>query len=214
MEKGKFIVFEGLDGCGKTTQIDRLISNIDDTIYNVKEFSNISKGPIGLCIRELTRNHIYRNSIFDFQLACLYASELMLIANEIKTLLDNGTNVICSRWFYSTLAYAGKNPLVYDKIKALYADILIPDIVIYLEIEDVDITMDRISIRNGHKDVFENKEHLSSTLGVYNKVFADDDILEPIKNILYATASDDANSISSMLSYIIINNFGLTKKQN
>ena len=51
-KKGSFIVFEGIDGCGKTTQLDRLAARITRTGHRVTTTREPSDGPIGTLLRQ------------------------------------------------------------------------------------------------------------------------------------------------------------------
>lgn len=105
--KGLFISFEGVDGCGKTTQVkllrDRLLSE-DDRVELVRE-------PGGIKISEeirkilLSPNNLSMN--FQTEALLMIASRAQLTFDLIIPLLEKGNIVLADRFSDSTLAYQG-----------------------------------------------------------------------------------------------------------
>lgn len=159
----KLIIYEGIDGCGKDTQINLMDDKLKSLGYDTIVLSNVSDSPIGKSIREVLSNKEYY--ISSMQMACLFLSELFLVDKQIKEYLNNGKTVIMSRWFYSTLAYAGDKLNDYLAIKDI-SDRLIckPDYLIYLDI-DPEIAMERITKRDDTTDkkleLYENTSRLA-----------------------------------------------------
>ena len=165
---GKLIVYEGIDGCGKDTQINLMNDKLKSLEYDTIVLSNVSDSPIGKSIREVLSNKEYY--ISSMQMACLFLSELFLVDKQIKEYLNNGKTVIMSRWFYSTLAYAGDKLNDYLAIKDI-SDRLIckPDYLIYLDI-DPEIAMERITKRDDTTDKkLELYENTSRLARIHNK---------------------------------------------
>lgn len=164
----KLIVYEGIDGCGKDTQINLMDDKLKSLGYDTIVLSNVSDSPIGKSIREVLSNKEYY--ISSMQMACLFLSELFLVDKQIKEYLNNGKTVIMSRWFYSTLAYAGDKLNDYLAIKDI-SDRLIckPDYLIYLDI-DPEIAMERITKRDDTTDKkLELYENTSRLARIHNK---------------------------------------------
>lgn len=159
----KLIIYEGIDGCGKDTQINLMDDKLKSLGYDTIVLSNVSDSPIGKSIREVLSNKEYY--ISSMQMACLFLSELFLVDKQIKEYLNNGKTVIMSRWFYSTLAYAGDKLNDYLAIKDI-SDRLIckPDYLVYLDI-DPEIAMERITKRDDTTDkkleLYENTSRLA-----------------------------------------------------
>jgi len=91
--KGKFIVFEGLDGVGKTT-IAKTIGSRKGWVYYRTPPPAFFKECIGLDIRTQTERRFYKF------IECLVQSSA-----EIKKIISQGTNVAVDRWIWSTLSY-------------------------------------------------------------------------------------------------------------
>jgi dTMP kinase len=100
-----FIVFEGIDGSGTTTQLHRVavaLQNHGHKIYKTHEPSN---GPIGKLIREVLKTN---KQIDHRALALLFAADRVdHITREIKPALNSGAIVLCDRYLGSSLVYQG-----------------------------------------------------------------------------------------------------------
>jgi len=107
LEKILFITFEGIEGCGKTTQIKRLARRLND--YGIQFVSTLEPGGtgIGQDIRRLLLDP--RNShLSPLAELILYAADrAQHIEEVIKPALDQGKWVICDRFFDATVAYQG-----------------------------------------------------------------------------------------------------------
>ena len=104
--KPKFIVFEGIDGCGKGTQIELLCNRFREAgIANTKTAEptfSCTGGMIRDCLSGKTKTSPY-------ELAALFlADRINHNTNEfdgIEKLLSQGKTVICDRYYYSSIAY-------------------------------------------------------------------------------------------------------------
>lgn len=100
------ISFEGLDGCGKTTQIDMLRARLDERQID----HLIVREPGGTEVSERIRSLLLEASltIDPFaELLLFSAARAQLVATTIKPALDRGSVVICDRFFDSSTAYQG-----------------------------------------------------------------------------------------------------------
>ena len=109
--QGKFIVLDGPDGCGKSTQVRLLAEALEQT--GIETIS--LRDPGGTNIGEQIRQILLRNDNQAMSVRCealLYmASRAQLYEESIKPALAEGKCVICDRWLSSTYAYqavAGK----------------------------------------------------------------------------------------------------------
>jgi len=107
MGKGLFITFEGLDGAGKSTQIQRAKEIFAQKGYDVV----ITREPGGTEISEKIRNIILDNNNDEMGFvteALLYAaSRAQHVFEKIKPALEEGKVVICDRYVHSSIAYQG-----------------------------------------------------------------------------------------------------------
>lgn len=166
--KGKFIVIEGLDGCGKGVQIDL----IHMYFSNIVVTSEPTNSPIGKLIREYLKNtYTCENNT----LALLFAADRNEHVKEIQDFLDKGINVLCDRYIYSNFAYQG------EFAKDINRSFLRPDLLIFID-TDPDTCLDRISKRNNGKEIFENKEDLEKIQNEYYAILKNELQVEDIKN--------------------------------
>ncbi len=133
----KFIVFEGPDGSGKTTQARLIYQYIRD---NLNENIVLTKEPGGTKISEIIRNVLLdpeNAEMDDLTEVLLYASSrAQHVAEFIKPNLKNGNNVLCDRFIDSTIAYQGYGRGIdielIKQINHIAAQGLKPDISFYI----------------------------------------------------------------------------------
>jgi dTMP kinase len=131
-KKGIFIVIEGLDGSGKTTQATLLAKKFSKN-HDVVLTAEPSRGKIGTFIRE---GCLYEDKRLPIEAeALLFAADrIEHMQNEVKSALDEGKLVICDRYIYSSLAYQGSAGLSLDWIKTINARTLQPDFSIFIDV--------------------------------------------------------------------------------
>jgi len=131
-KKGIFLVIEGLDGSGKTTQATLLAEKLSKT-HQVLLTAEPSRGKIGTFIRE---GCLYEQQRLPTEAeALLFAADrIEHMQKELKPALDEGKLVICDRYVYSSLAYQGSAGLSLDWIKTINARAMQPDFSIFLDV--------------------------------------------------------------------------------
>ncbi|CCE63831.1 hypothetical protein TPHA_0F03510 [Tetrapisispora phaffii CBS 4417] len=106
-QRGKLILLEGLDRTGKTTQCERLVDILKETmkIEKVKQFKFPNReNEIGKLINGYLTNS--SNSLSDQAIHLLFSANRWESINEIKNLLNEGYYVILDRYVYSGVAYS------------------------------------------------------------------------------------------------------------
>ena len=128
--RGKFIVIEGLDGSGLSTQaglLKEFLEKEDVAVYLTKE---PTAGPVGALIRlALGRRLSFSQSTPDNDaiIALLFAADRMdHLAIDIVPKLDAGVHVICDRYYLSTFAYQSRS-VDLQWLRALHARCIKPD---------------------------------------------------------------------------------------
>lgn len=167
MKKGKFIVFEGIDGCGKSTQIERLYTALKERGIAASKTAEPTSGPVGKLIREyLSGSHPAPKRA----MAMLFAADrLEHIESDggILSLLESGTSVICDRYFLSSCAYqadeVGLDTVIELNKTAL--SICPPDLTVLLDLSP-DTALSRITVR-GKREIYEQKPKLERTRQIY-----------------------------------------------
>ncbi len=135
--KGKFIVFEGIDGAGKTTQLDLLRQELANRGYPVVYTREPGGTRIGELIREILLNPQH-DELAPRTEAFLYAAaRAQLVAQVILPALMKGKIVLCDRFVDSTLAYQGFGrgmdiPML-EQINQPATAGLVPDLILLLD---------------------------------------------------------------------------------
>lgn len=155
MKKGLFITFEGIDGCGKTTQINLLKDYLENNGYKVILTREPGAKGLGEKLREILLN--YDGEVSSNCESFLFlADRAQHIDTIIKPAIQNGVVVLCDRHTDSTVAYQGYGrSLDLDQIKQLNniaTSGIKPDITFIL---DIDIETSLIRIGKG-RDRMEN----------------------------------------------------------
>lgn len=162
--KGHYIVFEGIDGSGKTSICSKISDSLIERGYKVLQISEPSHSEIGLLLRNQMKNlHINQTS-----LALLYAADSYDIQERIEDCYDF---VISDRNYLSTVAYQMMNV---DKewLLMLHQFLKKPDMIFYLDVT-VEAAIERIKSRNGNIDFFETSESLLKVKSNYEKLISD-----------------------------------------
>jgi dTMP kinase len=172
MPHGKFISFEGIEGCGKTTQIALLSEYL--TKHSIPY--TITREPGGTAVGEgirkilLTSETIHLTSASELLL--FYASRSQNIQEMIKPALERGEMVICDRYYHASMAYQGYGrgiPLDFiHKLTDLVCHPYRPDMTMLLDIEP-EVGLARARARNNAR--VENEGRFEAEdLEFYNKV--------------------------------------------
>jgi len=165
MGKGFFVVFEGIDGSGKSSCIDRVMKELGKYTDAVRT-SEPTKGKIGMLIRSSPE-------LLPETEALLFTADRAEHTAEIKEWAEDGKTVICDRYFASTIAYQS------SKLNGRSADrqwlltmnrkvIIMPDLTLLFDI-DPEKGLERVESR-GSKSKFEHLEYLKEVRSNYIKL--------------------------------------------
>jgi dTMP kinase len=170
-KRGKFIVFEGVDGSGKSTVCNKLFQKLNDNGCSIHKTFEPTDSPIGSVIRNILNKRITAD---EKTIGALFlADRLDHIQNESNGMLkflNTGSHVISDRYYYSSYAYHVPY-LDLDWVIAankVCADILRPDIVFFLDITP-DVSMERLNKNRKFHDLFETKERITQVYHNYKK---------------------------------------------
>jgi len=183
MSKGIFIVLEGADGAGTTTQGQNLVNYLrehHDLNGEVVWTREPSDGPIGAFIRTLLKSE---SEPWDWKEMCrlFVADRFHHIRTEIESALKAGKIVICDRYYGSTLVYQSSDPENFkfctQRMRALFKEmrghnfttsdaeimdgfhsILEPDLWLYLGINNQSVLKKRRTSRNQDLEMYEKSE--------------------------------------------------------
>ena len=148
MKRGNFIVFDGLDGSGKSTQAKRLAEYIFDLSKTNSVF--LTREPYHSeyyqQIRQTLKSNKNPQDSAELFLE-LFVKDRHVHLKDIEHCLRQGIHVISDRYKYATLGFQQAQGISLEKLLALHKDMLVPDIVFF-----IDLATDQILARM-EKDV-------------------------------------------------------------
>jgi len=193
---GKFIVFEGIDGSGKSTQIKLLAKSLRDSGRKVYVTAEPTESVSGGMLRDALCGVAKRTPC---EMAALFTLDRIYHnvnpANGIKKMLDDGFDVICDRYYYSTLAYQG-NETDFEWVRRMNIDcpeILRPDLCIFLDVSP-EVGLSRVG--NGERGFTEIYEKASILEAVRKKYFDVFELLSTGENIRVINADRDPAAVA------------------
>ena len=106
MPDGLFIVLDGPDGCGKSTQALRLVKRLGEAGHGVQHLREPGGTPAGELIRKILLDpKVTLNT--NAETFLFMAARAQLVHEMIRPALSRGDTVVCERWISSTVAYQG-----------------------------------------------------------------------------------------------------------
>src|SRR5213596_1083810 len=139
MSRRPFITFEGSEGCGKSTQVQRLATRLNKLQIPFLTTREPGGTPIGETIRELLQFAPHNSAITaETELLLFEASRSQLVRETIKPALEHGMCVIAYRFFDSTTIYQGAarnlDREMVDRLNAFAVGDCLPDITFVLDV--------------------------------------------------------------------------------
>ncbi|KAJ3575559.1 hypothetical protein NP233_g1013 [Leucocoprinus birnbaumii] len=163
-KRAPFIVIEGLDRSGKTTQTSLLHSRLESTSISTKllKFPDRTTA-IGKMIDSYLRS---QSELDDHAIHLLFSANRWELASTITNLLTSGTLVLCDRYAFSGIAFSAAKPSLQNTFPSTQNDALpwcrapdvslpAPDLTIFL-----DITPDQAKLRGGYGEERYEKEEM------------------------------------------------------
>ena len=191
---GRFIVFEGLDGAGTTTQADLLLKYLRGK--NIK--AHLTREPTQYLVGWLIRSWLagdWRSTPECLQLL-FTADRAYHLDKEVIPLLKKGITVICDRYFFSTVAYGGLEIKDENWLTDLNKRFILPDLTIILKVRPEEC-LRRIKSGRFSVELFENKRKLEKVWQNYSKV------AKNFRNIKILDGEKDIHQISEKIKELI-----------
>ena len=200
--RGRVIVFEGIDGAGKTTQIDLLERRLREAGRRVHRTAEPTESTTGGLLRDALAGLTPRSAC---EMAALFTADRVFHnvnpANGIEHMLAAGADVICDRYYYSTLAYQG------SEIRGDWAfdanlncpEIRHPDVCLFLDLTP-EQSLARISRGRMTQEIYENKQKLEQVRQKFYNVF---DRLGDEDRIIIIDANRPAEEIAEEIYSIV-----------
>lgn len=156
-----FIVFEGIDGSGKSTQCDMLYKYIADKGVEVKKLAEPTTGRWGTELRAMLKSSA--PPPVKTQIDMFIKDRIDDCEKNIIPCLNSGTTVVMDRYFYSNAAYQGFSGITPSEIinRNIRERFPLPHRIYFIDIP-AETAMERILKRNGSgsTELFEKKEFL------------------------------------------------------
>nr|NJM02940.1 dTMP kinase [Desulfobacula sp.] len=197
-QRGRFIVFEGIDGSGKSTQIQMISNRIRDMKLQVYTTFEPTAGTIGSLIRQMLSGKI---KIDQRTLAFLFAADRMdhLVNDEngLREKIDQGELVICDRYYFSSYAYHAQHMDMEWVIHAnsLNADILRPDLTVFIDVEP-ETCLERIKNNRSDLEMYEKIDIMKKVRSNYLTAF---ERLKDIEKIVVIDGNQPVDHVGDII---------------
>lgn len=159
LKKGVLIVFEGIDGAGKSTQAEILLKKLDDLGYSVAYYREPSESKWGIEIKKKAR---FADSLTPQEELELFQKDREEnVKHNLKPSLERKEVVILDRYYFSTIAYQGAKGIDPESIRERNEAFAIrPDLVFILDVA-AGQGLERIQDRGKRDLLFEREEYLA-----------------------------------------------------
>ena len=172
-QRGRFIVFEGLDGAGKTTQIELLEAHLKQAGRTVYRTAEPTESVTGGLLRDALSGVSQRTAC---EMAALFVIDRIFHNVNpvwgIEKLLADGVDVLCDRYYYSSMAYQGSetDPDWVRDMNLKCPEIRRPDVCFFMDLTP-EQSMERIRKGRVTFDIYENLDRLTQVRNRFYRVF-------------------------------------------
>lgn len=166
--KGLLIVFEGIDGTGKSTQLELLAEELRRRGYPVVATREPTDGPYGQSIRRLYRDRAGSSPAEELQL--FIEDRRQHVREVLEPALESGHIVLCDRYVLSTAAYQGANGFTVKEILERNSFAPEPDLALLFH-APLALGISRITGQRGDiLNDFEKAESLATVAEIFNSL--------------------------------------------
>lgn len=175
VQRGCFLVLEGIDGSGTTTQAQRLKSFLESQGHRTHITRQPSDGPIGKMIRGLLAKKEGQAVNWEM-LALLFAADrLRHWQEEVEPLLAEGVFVISDRYFLSSMVYQGQD-CPEEWVREINRYAATPDLTLLVAI-DAQRAYERVQSRGGTVEIYDDLEKQKSLAQRYERLGRQEDVI-------------------------------------
>jgi dTMP kinase len=175
VRRGRFLVLEGLDGAGTTTQAARLCAWLASRGRRAHLTAEPSKGPVGTEIRQVLSGRLRGAGGGGFDpraLALLFAADrLDHWESEIRPNLEAGLDVVSDRYVLSSLAYQGVTTGDAPWVAAVNGHAPAPDLTVFLRVRPA-VALRRRYAATSEREIFEVPEFQRRVHRAYGRALA------------------------------------------
>ena len=203
-KRGRFIVIEGIDGSGKSTHIPLLAKRLMADGKKVYTTAEPTVSLTGGMLRDALSGVSKKTTC---EIAAMFLLDRIFHnvnpVNGIEKFLAEGVDVICDRYYYSSLAYQGSET-DFDWVLDMNLncpEIRKPDLCIFLDLSP-EKSLERISKNRLVKEIYEEKDRLEAFRKRYFDIF---DMLKFTDNIAVLDTDRDIESIADDIYNLVAN---------
>ena len=200
--RGRFIVFEGIDGAGKTTQINLLAERLRAEGRRVMVTAEPTVSVTGGLLRDALGGIAKRTA---GEMAALFVLDRIFHnvnpVNGIEKMLADGVDVICDRYYYSSLAYQGSET-DFDWVADMNLncpEIRRPDCCIFLDLTP-EQSLSRISAGRISREIYEDEARLQAVRDKFYHVF---DLLRDRDTVRVISAAGTVDEVAARITAAI-----------
>jgi dTMP kinase len=193
-----FIVFEGLDGAGNTTQSKLLAAFLKKRGHNLLLTKEPTQNPIGKIIRSVLQKRMETSPV---ALQVLFTADRgHHLHDVIEPALERGKTVISDRYMFSTMAFGGIDVDI-DFLKRINSQYRVPDITFIMDVP-VEVAMERINSRSSESEFFEETSKLEKVRENYLSLKDD------FPNIHVIDGTRTINQVAADVQRIVLSKLG------
>jgi dTMP kinase len=165
LQKGILIVFEGIDGSGKSTQAEILLEKLQEEDFDAVYFREPSKGKWG---RKIKKKALHPDSLSPEEELDLFQKDRREnVEKNLKPALKKKRIVILDRYYYSNIAYQGAKGIDEKLIRRMNEEFVVePDLVFIFDI-DPKKGLERIENRKKKDKLFEREDYLAKVREIF-----------------------------------------------
>ncbi len=197
-----FIVFEGIDGAGTSTQIKKLVERGN----SAEEGSFVAtaeptSGETGRFLRRMLAGDFQVDEKTNAYLFAADRCEHIFGQGGVKELCESGKTVVSDRYFFSSLAYQSVSCGL-ELPQLLNSPFPLPEYLFFFEINP-EVSLARVNNRTGHKEIYENIESQKKIASLYEKVISMYESDSRLREEMKIIRIDASKSIEEISKYIL-----------
>jgi dTMP kinase len=168
LTNGCLIVFEGIDGTGKSTQLQLLADHLSECGYAVVATKEPTEGQFGQRIRNLYADRTTVTREEELELFLLDRRDH--VDHLIRPALTAGKVILCDRYYLSTLAYQGAAGMNIEDIAERNSFAPVPGLALIFQL-DPQASIERITLKRGDRlNDFEQEDYLKAVETIFNSL--------------------------------------------